>query len=319
MEDIIERTLDGQVTDISFELVSAKAAVSAHPFNAGKKGRDLLDAQFAAAEKESLSRLAEDRFKSVRSMQIIITAQSSSFEVLAEALASRQWAKLASLEISCANYSALDRANEFDWTNGQFLVPSELAEKMWNAMPALKQLHLVGDFIFPEIKHAALETVTLEGFLPIAEFGVPGFFSIKGGLKLPAVHTIDYRIHNSSEGCGPPIDARFIDFSPKIFPALQTLKLNKSDVGDEEGAGTIFEIMAKRPVLKQLKSLALPVIETRDWKKFVSLSKRFLHLSEFTAGGIYFQEEAFDDTDKLLISKVNKLLPNLRLTSGNSS
>lgn len=234
--------------------------------------------------------LASDASRLVRRLDIAVHDFARFMLHATRLIASRPRPQLEELALRIADYSPYKNvmrkvAYPDLWNGDRALLERTAVAALTKATPNLRRLTLVGDSVMSGLEHPTLEALTCHGYVTIRACGtdLPGVRKrLLSPTRLPRLERLTLEIVNPSAGSGPPMDACYLDFPVKTFPALKHLDLSRSDLGDELGEGGVIVQLAGSKILPRLETLVVRAIDEDDERKLRKLAPRFAHLGGYS-------------------------------------
>ncbi len=193
---------------------------------------------------------------------------------IAKAIAKRERAGLQRLELEDSSFDP-------GASPGRPMLAPKAAAQLWNALPDLEELVLVGHAWFPTLEHAGLKRLEMVGFGFTASF-------LKKPAQAPALETLVWSFSGDDHGVAPGASAFKGLWASDGLDSLRDLDLAGADIdGDLLRAPSFL----KGKLLSQLDRLALPVVSSARDK----LSKGLPKLTHLSWIGV--SDPASDDLD----------------------
>jgi hypothetical protein len=174
---------------------------------------------------------------------------------------------------------------------GPDLVSSDVANALWQALPALEELGVCGDGIFAGIRHARLRvlwaragTEAISGLI----FGRHG--RVAGGPRalptLPALRAL-VAFAEADDWGGTPA-ATLLELDAERYPQLECLDLRGVELDpDEDG---VLLTIARLPIVSRLRTLGIPALHADDLgdaAAFAEARDRLRHLDRLLAAAAW--------------------------------
>lgn len=176
------------------------------------------------------------------------------------------------------------------------VVPKDVEQALWAALPALRTLELEGAFLFDDLEHEALTRLRIRGSVfsdgSLFAFSTPGLTSLE-------VET-GYDVHGTV-GTNAQLEA----LEAARFPRLSSLDLSEAEFAPDEAGDFVF--LAESSLLPQLRYLGIRelVLEDTDEDRdpltvLTELAPRFAHLELHVWGDIDIEGADDEEVERVL-------------------